>query len=306
MTKLKAPSVLAYSRKINPTNALMFAVNWNDRNNTTPVMVGTKTIAGTQSVRGNPNDADKGNIQTVNFANLPHNKNTLLVKYNVKFVGDVFKAELGGGEYSELLKTKLLDTNFKTLAYRYVYNIAAGRTLWRNRVGAESIETVITVNNQTFTFSNLLVNEFDEDVDVAEIADMVAEVLSGEGFVTLKVEHYVLLGEGSEVFPSQEFVENSKLSKQLFDLNGQAAMHDQKVGNAIRTIDTWYEDATTPIAVEPYGSVVRNGVAYRAGNKTDLFTLMDGAVNGKSLTAEDQMFVTANLIRGGVFGGGKG
>jgi len=38
-----------------------------------------------------------------------------------------------------------------------------------------------------------------------------------------------------------------------------AAMHSQKIGNAIRTIDTWYPDFcdsnTGPIDIETYGAV---------------------------------------------------
>lgn len=52
---------------------------------------------------------------------------------------------------------------------------------------------------------------------------------------------------------------NSKKSKVLYQIDGIAALHSQKVGNALRTIDDWYPDATElalgPIAVEPYGSV---------------------------------------------------
>lgn len=41
-------------------------------------------------------------------------------------------------------------------------------------------------------------------------------------------------------------------------------MHSQKVGNAIRTIDTWYaEEVAFPIAAEPYGAVTTLGTAFR-------------------------------------------
>ena len=40
-------------------------------------------------------------------------------------------------------------------------------------------------------------------------------------------------------------------------------MHSQKIGNAIRTIDTWYPDAEFPIAIEPYGAVTTMGRAFR-------------------------------------------
>jgi len=40
-------------------------------------------------------------------------------------------------------------------------------------------------------------------------------------------------------------------------------MHSQKIGNALRTIDTWYEKSkeSGPIAIEAYGSVTPQGEA---------------------------------------------
>jgi CRISPR-associated protein Csy3 len=91
--------------------------------------------------------------------------------------------------------------------------------------------------------------------------------------------------------------------KVLFQLDKCAAMHDVKIGNAIRTIDNWYKNAKFPIAIEPYGSVTQMGQAYRK-NKDDLYTLMLDWLNEKdNVSDEDKNFVVANFIRGGVFGG---
>jgi CRISPR-associated protein Csy3 len=84
-------------------------------------------------------------------------------------------------------------------------------------------------------------------------------------------------------------------------------MHSQKIGNALRTIDTWYPDAggeLGPIAVEPYGSVTSQGRAYRQPkDKADFYNLLDRWVlHGEAPPAEQQHYVMANLIRGGVFG----
>ena len=82
-------------------------------------------------------------------------------------------------------------------------------------------------------------------------------------------------------------------------------MHSQKIGNAIRTIDTWYEeDAQFPISVEPYGSVTSMGTAFRQPtNKKDFYRLFDNWVLKDELPELDQQhFVIATLIRGGVFG----
>ena len=81
-------------------------------------------------------------------------------------------------------------------------------------------------------------------------------------------------------------------------------MHSQKIGNAIRTIDNWYPDAKFPIAVEPYGSVTTLGTAFRQPKqKLDFYSLFDNWIL-KDLAPdnEQQNYVMAVLIRGGVFG----
>jgi CRISPR-associated protein Csy3 len=88
-----------------------------------------------------------------------------------------------------------------------------------------------------------------------------------------------------------------------------AAMHSQKIGNALRTIDTWHPSANEigPIAVEPYGSVTNRGKAYRQpGDKMDFYSIFDAwMVNNKVPPVEQQHYVMAVLIRGGVFGKGE-
>lgn len=48
-----------------------------------------------------------------------------------------------------------------------------------------------------------------------------------------------------EVYPSEELVLDKgkgERSKILYHVNDVAAMHSQKLGNALRTIDTWYPE----------------------------------------------------------------
>ena len=89
-------------------------------------------------------------------------------------------------------------------------------------------------------------------------------------------------------------------------MDGVAAIHSQKIGNASRTIDTWYEGAAElgPIAVEPYGSVTTQGKAYRQPKqKMDFYSLLDNwLLKDQVPPAEQQHFVMAVLMRGGVFG----
>lgn len=87
-------------------------------------------------------------------------------------------------------------------------------------------------------------------------------------------------------------------------------MHTQKIGNALRTIDTWYTDfdnieqSAGPIAVEPYGAVTNLGKAFRTPKeKQDFYSFFDAFALGEKLArVEDEHYVMATLIRGGVFG----
>lgn len=122
---------------------------------------------------------------------------------------------------------------------------------------------------------------------------------------------FARVGAGQEVFPSQELILDKgkgDKSRTLYQISGIAGLHSQKVGNALRTIDTWYpvdgDMPLGPIAVEPYGSVTTQGKAYRQPkDKADFYSLLDNWVlKDKEPTEGDQHFVMATLIRGGVFG----
>ena len=123
-------------------------------------------------------------------------------------------------------------------------------------------------------------HDFDTvDSKVQALADQIAAALKGElPYLLLKIEAYALVGKAQEVYPSEELVLDKgkgDKSKILYQVNDVAAMHSQKVGNALRTIDTWYpefEDKQMAIAIEPYGAVTNLGKAYRTSKReTRLF-----------------------------------
>lgn len=91
-----------------------------------------------------------------------------------------------------------------------------------------------------------------------------------------------------------------------YQVNNVAALHSQKIGNALRTIDTWHPqtEALGAIAVEPYGSVTSRGIACRQPKeKMDFYTLLDNwVIKGMKPDVGQQHYVMAVLIRGGVFG----
>ena len=166
---------------------------------------------------------------------------------------------------------------------------------------------------RTWRFDALAIGlrDFKADAELDALAELIASGLSGSGHVLLEVVAFARIGDGQEVFPSQELIldkgdKKGQKSKTLYSVRDAAAIHSQKIGNALRTIDTWYpdEDGLGPIAVEPYGSVTSQGKAYRQPKqKLDFYTLLDNWVlRDEAPAVEQQHYVIANLIRGGVFG----
>lgn len=336
-TTLKTASVLAFERKLDPSDALFFSGDWSQRHDASawaPVVLREKSIRGTISNRLKAKDQDPGkldaaienpNLQTVDVATLPADADTLKVSFSLRVLGGTGRpSACNNADY----QTKLLQTvqgyveaqGFAELARRYAYNLANGRFLWRNRIGAEEVEVSIQhlVQGQVaaaWTFPSLMLSLRDFEVpdalraDLGAVTDLIANGLAGNRHVLLNVTAFVRVGVGQEVYPSQELIldkGNSKKSRTLYDVKGTAGMHSQKLGNALRTIDTWHPAASElgPIAVEPYGSVTTLGKACRRPTeKCDFYNLLDGwLLKDKIPTLEDQHFVIATLIRGGVFG----
>ena len=193
-------------------------------------------------------------------------------------------------------------------------NIANGRFLWRNRVCAENIQIHVTLNQSTILFDayekplNEFVNSDEMSVELKKLTNAIQNGLAGSAYSFMKVDAYIKLGQGQMVYPSQEMVMkggSGDKSKYLYQLDEVAAMHSQKIGNALRTIDTWHSEADTvgPIAIEPYGSVTNRGKAYRPSNNGDFYTLLDNWIlKDKVPELEQQHYVMAILVRGGVFG----
>lgn len=331
---LKTASVLAFERKLDPSDALFAAGNWGDRATSKiwpAIAVQVKSVRGTISNRLKTKDQDPAkldaaienpNLQTVDVAMLPADADTLKVSFTVRVLGGAgTPSACNNADY----QTKLLATvqtyvqsqGFGELGLRYAHNIANGRFLWRNRLGAEQIEVQVAhlvqgQAAQTWTFDALTLSLRDFGTTPPELTQLAALLdsgLTGSRHVLLQVTAYVRIGAGQEVFPSQELIldkDKAGKSKTLYTVKGVAGMHSQKLGNALRTIDTWYvgADINGPIAVEPYGSVTTQGKAYRQPKqKDDFYSLFDNwLIKDQVPAVEQQHFVMATLVRGGVFG----
>ena len=324
------PTVLACEKKLVPSDARFFGTQWCSRhveNMQTPLKLIEKSIRGTISNRIKQKDVLRldaevsvPNLQTVDSCSLSHNQDTLKVCFSLKVLSGLQNPSACNNEefrkvFQNKVESYLKNTNCRELARRYAENIANARFLWRNRVGAREIEVVVKTEDKKFVFDafkfDLKFERKNEDSQIEELSELISEALCGnKPFQLFDIEAYAQVGQAQEVYPSEELVLDkgqSKKSKILFSVDGIAAMHSQKIGNAIRTIDTWYPDYTDfAIAVEPYGAVTTLGTAFRTPtNKKDFYTLFDSYMKGKELSLNDEHYVIAVLIRGGVFGDSK-
>lgn len=334
---LKTASVLAFERKLDPSDALFFSGSWGQRTASQEwpaVSVREKSVRGTISNRLKTKDQDPAkldaaienpNLQTVDVAALPADADTLKVSFTLRVLGGAgMPSACNNADYQRKLQSTVkayVDTHgFSELARRYACNLANGRFLWRNRLGAEQVSVVVAqlvdgraVQSWTFDALSLSLRHFGAPTEaapaLAQLTALVADGLAGNRHVLLQVTAFVRVGMGQEVFPSQELIlDKAKTikSKTLYTVGDIAGIHSQKIGNALRSIDDWYVGAEEngPIPVEPYGSVTTQGKAYRKPtDKVDFYSLLDNWLLKDRIPAvEHQHFVMATLIRGGVFG----
>jgi len=336
-------SVLAFERKLDPSDAVFSAGRWQERDLGSRwqfIEKREKAVRGTISNRPkNAKDQDPAalngkisdpNLQRVDVAMLPNDCDTLRVRFTLRVLGGAGKpSACNNSEYQQALAGLVSgykeQHGYGELAGRYASNLANGRFLWRNRVGAEEIEVRVShlvkgeaVQSWIFNAHDYSLRDFDcaSQENIKAITQVIEAALADDnGYALLDVQAYARMGEGQEVYPSQELIldkgdKKGQKSKTLYGVGEDkltAAMHSQKIGNALRTIDTWYpaeQGGVGPIAVEPYGSVTTEGKAYRQPKpKNDFYSLLDGWVaQGKVPETGNQHFVMATLIRGGVFG----
>ena len=336
------PSVLAFEKKLVPSDGYMYKTSWDKRHTeqVEPLKLNEKAVRGTVSNRLKGTQQDKldskienPNLQTVDICSLGVDQDTLKLKFTIKFLGGIEKpSSCNKPDFAtkckEVVRKYTEKYGLLKLASRYAHNLACARFLWRNRIGAEQIEVHVKILNSypennsenkewTFNAYEIDMRDFDSSENnnnVKELAKRIATALSdSRNFLLLEVEACARLGNKQEVYPSEELVlDKGKLkkgskSKVLYSVDNIAGMHSQKIGNAIRTIDTWYpefDESKVAIAIEPYGAVTNLGKAYRhPKQKCDFYSLFDKWVLDKGkLSEEEQHFVIAVLIRGGVFG----
>ena len=124
-----------------------------------PIKLQEKAVRGTISNRlKNAKNTDpakldaeiqKANLQLVDVAALPFDADTLNVRFTLRVLGNLSSPSVcNNPDYQAVLVDKINhyieEHRFSALAARYAENIANGRFLWRNRVGAEQVEVHVT------------------------------------------------------------------------------------------------------------------------------------------------------------------
>lgn len=329
--KFTLPSILTYERSINPTDGLLYGLmKKNDETIKVPVLVESRglmaSISDAKNIdkfrkEDNSDNPEAKNLQTIDYAALPVGCHALALTFSVTFVGNssVPRSFSKDGleivdKINEMIAAYKSNNGYSELAHRYLNTIVAGMPLWRNKSTGGRIVTIISCNGQEFEFAGL--DSISPSIESDhELVKAVADTLASDGeALRIDVTTTVEKAEGSEVFPSQCYIEGGA-GRVLASVNRNGArqgmVHQQKIGNAIRTIDTWYEnDAPYAIAVEPYGIDRRKSRATRAVDKTDLYTQLEKHLEGhlEAMTEtgdpSSAHYVVACLIRGGVFNKG--
>lgn len=246
------------------------------------------------------------------------------------------------GEHLAVVNAAKEAGDFAELARRYALTMGMGGWAWRNALEAEELTVTVSwgagVDKQEVSFTDLMpaaVGMFEYDSPEYEnhkgslqiLANAIEQALSSDAHrgVNFSLRADIRMGVGARVYPSQEWsstemqkasVENWKGGKGVTrtlaklktpDGRTQAILNDRKVGNALRTIDTWYPKAApdSPIAVEPYGGNSHKSVAFRSAASASVFGAVAAIAKGETLSREQRLFYIAACIRGGVFGGAE-
>jgi CRISPR-associated protein Csy3 len=223
------------------------------------------------------------------------------------------------------------------IASRYARNIANARWTWRNRAMATTITVSVLVDGErTIEFNDALsipLHTFGAySKQEQELAELINENLCGKAnhrFDIAATLHFGIRG-AVEVYPSQNYLERKPrgFARSLYHVRsnatpkpsddsimnfeskrflGQAALRDQKISNALRTFDTWFEefaDYGQAISVEPNGANLAADTFFR-GSKDSAFALAK-QLDTLDPSTNDGLFMIACLLRGGLLSEGEG
>lgn len=284
-----------------------------------------------KAIDTNKNSPRSGNPVEGDAAFLSPNKNILAIKGSIKFINNFSKPSLSDSKELRIALKTLTEKykekfGYEYLIKRYLQNLVSGRAFWRNSFGFNKFLVVDLKTSlgysEKFVLNGSLANvdvtqpvySDGKDLDVFnKLVKAVAKSLEkANDFSILDLTYFVELGNGAETFPSQSFSEGEKrgreLATQKIENGNQVVLHPQKVGNGVRTIDTWYKNADEAIPVEAYGVVLSQREDRRPlkeGSFFDFFqdgTFQKLVENFDKQKEEDLHYIMSMFIKGGVLG----
>lgn len=326
------PTNLGFSKSITPSLGLFKTFDSKNKGDIKLLNVVESTSVGTISnykdiIKDSGKNVEQPNLQTTDSCYAPMNHDSVRMEFSVAFCCNS-KRPHACNQLWFIQKIKEFTQQYddiggyEYLADLYLKNIFGAKMLWRNGF-ADDIDVCVTAAR-----TNIGIVKCTESDSYQQLVERVALALKDETKrVVLDVVIDGWIGRGQEIYPSQEFVEkttdkNAKsktLARTEIDGNENvAAMHSQKIGNAVRQIDTWYDGFDLnkkALAIDPACVDKSQMKAYRLKDtERDLFTLLDTKLEEFCSNIKNQKidqvdrdvhFIVANLIRGGVFGGIK-
>lgn len=338
----KLPSAFAVQRCLVVTDAAMFNYKENKKGSPILVVEhGLRGTQNVNTATGL--NKEVSNVQVTETAKTDQDSTAMLVRFGIRTaplseavvmcsesgsVGNVLGKNMRSAIEGFIAQAQSSDA-LQVLSERYARNILNGRWLWRNRSYAKSVTITVRKSNPTKDLVctvdalSLSLTHFDQiTAEEKALAEILAKGFACSTAVGLDIEALVDFGvEGAvEVYPSQNYnpekqkgfarsLYKLRLSSDTSDLGsgfkvrGVAAIRDQKIGNALRTIDTWYQaypeiKLITP--VEPYAANLDVGEFLRT-RKESAFELLK-TIGETDPLSDNGQFLLSIMVRGGVFG----
>lgn len=247
--KIKLPSVLAFEKKLVPSDGYFYGTKWSEINfynpqeiKKQPLRIIEKSVRGVIGNRFNSKDSkefdkdtkldakfENANLQTIDSCFLGENQDTLIMHFTLKILSGLEKPWVSNGKEFNNFYTQIIDKyqekfGFQELAKRYAINIANARYLWRNRVGVEEIKVLVKINNQEnilkFNAKKFDLKNFDSPLegDLKTLINHIANALAGaneyeDNALILDINVFAKVGIAQDVYPSEELVLDKGNSK---------------------------------------------------------------------------------------------
>lgn len=293
---------ISYSRSLTFGDALIFGKQWgvDGRVSLDAVKVPGRTTRSYVSLE----KESTNNLYEGEECRLPEGTDTLSVNFSFRVNNN---AKNPSGNRTDAIKLAAafhaLSATVPLACDKLAGRIFNGNWAWRNN--EECVKKIVSVVIDGVQF------------DQQALAVRMTEALTGGSPFVADVRGEFQLGSGTEVYPSQLMKSGtSDKGKEFYQarlLNGSSltapAIRGVKIGNAIRTIDTWYDgfEDSDPIAVEAYGSSLRWSEDFRR-NGNNFFdyigiALADDDSFSKllALPENEKVYLLAMMLRGGLF-----